>query len=184
MPVFERIKEFLDTNGVHYDLREHPAVYTSQEAAAARGCELRQGAKSLVLHVTRQRHPEEHGDEGSRTPMQEIPNPDTMEGRRYYILAVISAVRQADFEKLKQHLGAKKVRLCTPDEALKVTGCTVGSVPPFGNLLDLPTYVDPSLGENETIAFNPGSHTHSILMKYDDYARIVQPDVVAFAKSV
>ncbi len=153
MPVFERIKEFLDTNGVHYDLREHPAVYTSPEAAAARGCELRQGAKALVLHVDKER----------------------------YILAVISAVRQADFEKLKQHLGAKKVRLCTPDEALKVTGCTVGSVSPFGNLLNLPTYVDPSLSENEIIAFNPGSHTYSILMRYDDYARIVQPEVVAFA---
>jgi len=156
MPVFDQINTMLDTNGVRYDLREHPPVYTSPDAAAARGCELRQGAKSLVLHVDKER----------------------------YVLAVLSAVRQADFEKLKQHLGAKKVRLCTPDEALKVTGCTVGSVPPFGNLLGLPTYVDPSLSENEIIAFNPGSHTHSILMRYDDYVRLVQPEVVAFAKSV
>lgn len=155
MPVFDQIKSMLDTHGVRYDLREHPPVYTSPDAAAARGCELRQGAKSLVLHVDKER----------------------------YILAVISAVKQADFEKLKQHLGAKKVRLCTPDEALKVTGCTVGSVPPFGNLLNLPTYVDPSLGENEIIAFNPGSHTHSILMRYEDYVRLVKPEVVAFAKS-
>ena len=156
MSVFDQIKEFLDTHGVSYDLREHPAVYTSQEAAAARGCELRQGAKALVLHVDKER----------------------------YMLAVISAARQADFEKLRKHLGAKKVRLCTPDEALKVTGCTVGSIPPFGNILNLPTYVDPSLGENEIIAFNPGSHTHSILMRYDDYVRLTAPEVVSFAKSV
>ncbi|MBI4449973.1 hypothetical protein HY634_02860 [Candidatus Uhrbacteria bacterium] len=153
--VFSQIRTLLDTNGVPYDLREHPPVYTSPDAAAARGCELRQGAKSLVLHVDKER----------------------------YILAVISAARQADFEKLRQHLGAKKVRLCTPDEAFKVTGCTVGSVPPFGNLLNLPTYVDPSLSENEIIAFNPGSHSHSILMRYDDYARLAQPEVVSFAKA-
>ena len=156
MSVFERIKELLDTNGVRYDLREHPAVYTSQEAAAARGCDLKQGAKALVLHINKER----------------------------YVLAVISATKKADFEKLKQHLGAKKVRLCTPEEVLTQTGCTIGSVPPFGNLLGLPTYVDPSLSENEIIAFNPGSHTHSILMRYEDYARIVQPEVVDFAKSV
>jgi Ala-tRNA(Pro) deacylase len=154
--VFERIKEFLDANVVRYDVREHPPVYTSPEAAAARGCELKQGAKALVLHVDKER----------------------------YVLAVISAARQADFEKLRQHLGAKKVRLCTPEEALKVTGCTVGSVPPFGNVLNLPTYVDPSLSENEIIAFNPGSHTHSILMRYEDYARAVKPEIVGFAKSV
>lgn len=156
MSVFERIKELLDTNGVQYDLREHPAVYTSQEAAAARGCDLKQGAKALVLHVDKKR----------------------------YVLAVLSAVRQADLRKLTSHLEAKKVRLCTPEEALAQTGCTIGSVPPFGNLLGLPTYVDPSLGENEIIAFNPGSHTHSILMRYADYERLVQPDVVEFAKSV
>jgi len=153
MSIFERIKEFLDTNGVRYDLREHPPVYTSQEAAAARGCELKQGAKSLVLHVDKER----------------------------YVLAVISAAKQADFEKLRTHLGAKKVRLCTPEEAFAQTGCTVGSVPPFGTILNLPTYVDPSLGENEIIAFNPGSHAHSILMRYEDYARLAQPEVVAFS---
>ena len=156
MSVFERIKESLDTNGAQYDLREHPAVYTSQEAAAARGCELKQGAKALVLHVDKER----------------------------YVLAVISATQKVDFEKLRAHLGAKKVRLCTPEEALAQTGCTIGSVPPFGNILGLPTYVDPSLGENEIIAFNPGSHTHSILMRYDDYVRLVRPEMVSFAKSV
>lgn len=154
MSVFEQIRETLDRAGVTYDLREHPPVYTSQEAAAARGCDLKQGAKALVLHVDKER----------------------------YVLAVIAAVKKADFEKLRAHLGAKKVRLCTPEEALAQTGCTIGSVPPFGNLLNLPTYVDPSLGENEIIAFNPGSHTHSILMRYADYVRIMQPEIVAFAK--
>lgn len=155
MTVFERIRELLGTNGVHYTLTEHPPVHTSKEAAAVRGCALQQGAKALVLHVDKER----------------------------YILAVISAEKQADFEKLRAHLGAKKVRLCTPDEAFAQTSCTIGSVPPFGNLLGLPTYVDPSLSENEIIAFNPGSHTHSIMMPYADYVRLVPSEVIAFARS-
>lgn len=154
MSVFDRIRELLDTNGVRYDCKEHPPVFTSPEAAAVRGCELRQGAKSLVLHVDKQR----------------------------YVLAVIAADRQTDFAALRRRLGAKKVRLASPEEVRKQTGCTVGSVPPFGNIVGLPMYVDPSLGENEVIAFNPGSHTHSILMRYEDYARLVQAEIVSFAR--
>lgn len=176
MTVFEQIKTFLDTSGVQYDLKEHPAVYTSPEAAAARGCELKQGAKALVCHVKM--------PTPTLSPSYREGEKKEGEGRRFYILAVIAADRQADLSKLRDHLSARKIALCTSEEVLKQTGCTVGSVPPFGNLLNLPTYVDPSLGENEIIAFNPGSHTHSILMKYADYARIVQPEVVAFAKSV
>jgi Ala-tRNA(Pro) deacylase len=152
--VFERIKELLNTTGVQYDCKEHAPVFTSQEAAAARGTKLEQGAKSLVLHVDKER----------------------------YILAVIAATEQADFHKLRDHLEARKVRLATPEEVLKQTGCTIGSVPPFGNLLGLSVYVDPSLGENEIIAFNPGSHTHSILMRYEDYVDLVSPETVPFAK--
>ena len=154
MSIFDQIKAALDANGVRYDLKKHAPVFTSQEAADARGAKLEQGAKSLVLHVDKER----------------------------YILAVISATRQADFLKLRDHLHARKVRLATPEEVLHVTGCTIGSVPPFGNLLNLPTYVDPSLGMNEIIAFNPGNHEHSILMRYEDYVRLVQPEVVGFAK--
>ena len=154
MIVFERIKELLDRTGTAYDLKEHAPVFTSQEAADARGAKLEQGAKSLVLHVDKER----------------------------YVLAVISATLQADFHKLRDHLGARKVRLASPEEVLAVTGCAIGSVPPFGNLLNLPSYVDPSLGKNEIIAFNPGSHAHSILMKYEDWADLVGPEVVAFAK--
>lgn len=151
---FQRIIELLNNSGVHYDLKEHAPVFTSQEAARARGAKLEQGAKSLVLHVDKE----------------------------HYILAVISATRQADFHALRDHLHARKVRLATPEEVLQVTGCTIGSVPPFGNLLKLPTYVDPSLAANEIIAFNPGSHSHSILMRYDDWADLVGPEVVTFAK--
>ncbi|MBI2482965.1 YbaK/prolyl-tRNA synthetase associated domain-containing protein [Candidatus Uhrbacteria bacterium] len=152
--VFDQIRSLLDHAAVPYDCRAHAPVYTSQEAADVRGVALAQGAKSLVLHVDQSR----------------------------YLLAVLSAAKQADFEKLRAHLGAKKVALATPEEVQAQTGCTIGSVPPFGSMLGMPMVVDPSLAAQQMIAFNPGSHVHSILMPYTAYAELVQPELVAFAR--
>lgn len=166
-PVFERIRQLLDRTGVSYSCREHAPVFTSQEAADVRGATLAQGAKSLVLHV--------------RMPKYDAMTGEVHEERRCYILAVLSAAKQANLQALRDHLGARKVALASPEEVLEMTGCTIGSVPPFGSILNLPTYVDPGLAENEIIAFNPGSHTHSILMRYEDYADLVDPKIVPFA---
>ena len=35
-------------------------------------------------------------------------------------------------------------------------------MPPFGNLYDMPVYVDASLGDNEEITFNAGTHRELI----------------------
>ena len=54
-------------------------------------------------------------------------------------------------------------------------------MPPFGNLYNLPVYVDRALTEDEEIVFNAGTHTQTVKMKYADFARLVQPKIAAFA---
>jgi Ala-tRNA(Pro) deacylase len=51
-------------------------------------------------------------------------------------------------------------------------------MPPFGTLYNLPVYVDPALAENENIVFEAGAHIVTMLMKYADFERLVQPKVV------
>jgi Ala-tRNA(Pro) deacylase len=46
---------------------------------------------------------------------------------------------------------------------------------PFGNLYNLPVYVDYILTDNEEIVFNAGTHIDTIRMKYRDFVRLVQP---------
>jgi Ala-tRNA(Pro) deacylase len=55
-------------------------------------------------------------------------------------------------------------------------------MPPFGNLYDLPLYVDRSLAEDETIVFDSGTHTDTMSMKYADFARLAKPIVAEFAR--
>ena len=68
-------------------------------------------------------------------------------------------------------------------EVRKVSGCNIGSVPPFGNLFDLKVYFDKSVLENDIVVFNAGAHTKSIKMKSKDLIKVVNPVIGEFSKS-
>jgi Ala-tRNA(Pro) deacylase len=57
-------------------------------------------------------------------------------------------------------------------------GCTVGAMPPFGNLYGMEVFVAKSLAEDEEIAFNAGSHTELIRLVYKDFEKLVKPRLV------
>ena len=146
MGVFEDIKKLLDDNKVEYRVDEHEPVRTSEQAARIRGVELKTGAKAMVIKA---------------------------DGK--YCLFVMPADKKVDWKKARTLLKAKEIRFATEEEAEKVTHVKMGSVPPFGNVMGLPTYYDRDLMTNELINFNPGSVTHSIYMRSTDLARLVNP---------
>ena len=56
-------------------------------------------------------------------------------------------------------------------------------MPPFGNLYDLPVYVDVSLTEDPSIVFQAGTHTETMRIRYADFARLVKPTVLDIARA-
>ena len=90
--------------------------------------------------------------------------------------------RELDIEKLQKLTLYKKMELANAKEVRQVTGCNIGSVPPFGNLFDLKVYFDKSVVENDIVAFNAGQHTKSIKMKAKDLVKVVNPVVGEFSK--
>ena len=152
--VLNRIRELLRAAGIAFREVEHEPTHTSAESARARGEELKVGGKALVLKVD-----------------------DT------FRLFVLSAAQQLDSGAIKRHFAAKWQRFATPEELHELTGLTPGAVPPFGRpMLPFDLFVDDSILENERIAFNAGSLTHSIIMSVKDYLRVAQPAVFGFAR--
>src|SRR3989338_7083657 len=151
--VFGKIRDILNKEKIEYEVLEHKPVFTSKEAAEVRSTELRQGTKALICK--------------------------TEEG---FIQAVVSGEKEIDIEKLQKLTLYKKIGLANAKEVRKVTGCNIGSVPPFGNLFDLKVYFDKSIVQNDVIAFNAGTHTKSIKMKAKDLVRVVNPVVGEFGK--
>ena len=149
---FSRIKELLDGKQLGYKVMVHEPVHTSEEAAKIRGVDLKQGAKAMVLRS---------------------------EGKFYQF--VIAGDKKIDFKKIKRILNSTSASFAMPEEVENVTGCVIGSVPPFGNLFNIPVYVDKSLLRNEVIDFNAGLRTHSLQMKLEDYLKAVNGVVEDFA---
>lgn len=149
MVVFEQIKKILNEKNIRYNLSEHEEVRTSEDAARVRGVDLKTGAKAMVL-----------------------------KSKDNYFLVVLPADKRIDWKKVKQVLEVKEIRFATEEEAEKVTGVKMGSVPPFGNILGLKTYFDKGFLSLDLVNFNPGSKGHSVQMSAKDLISLVSPEIV------
>jgi Ala-tRNA(Pro) deacylase len=148
-----RIKEYLDSQKVKYTILKHSPVYTAQEVAASAHIPGRQLAKTVMIKL-----------DGEMS------------------MVVLPASCQVNFDALKKALGVKKVKLATEKEFEDLLpDCEGGATPPFGNLYDLKVIADKSLSKQEMIAFCAGSHTELIQLSYQDFEKLVKPQVVAFS---
>ncbi len=94
-------------------------------------------------------------------------------------MAVLPSSTMVDLERLREAAEVKKARLATEAEFKGLfPECEVGAMPPFGNLWDMPVYVDATLAEDENIAFSAGSHVELIKLAYGDFARLVGPKAI------
>ncbi len=151
-PVFLRLADRLRRAGVEFRTIGHQPVYTSAQAAAARGVDLHSGAKALIVKA----------------------------GQRM-LMFVLPADLALDSKTARKSLGCKSMRFATKQEVLAITGLEPGAIPPFGSLFGLETLCDDRLAENESINFNAGAHTISICMGSADYFAVEQPTRGAYA---
>ncbi|MBI2477064.1 hypothetical protein HYV72_02710 [Candidatus Uhrbacteria bacterium] len=153
MTIFERIQARLDEAGAAYHVSHHAPTRTSADASRIRNVPLHEGAKALVLRLSKS---------------------DT------YILCVIPAHLRLDGKKVQALVGH---RISFASDPETIVGCTPGSVPPYGSILGLKTYCDVRLKDTPTIHFNAGSLTDSITMSSDDYFKTEQPELVDITES-
>lgn len=153
MPV-QRLKDFLDKNGIQYILISHSRAYT----AAAIGA---------ITHIP--------GKVIAKTVMVKL------DGK--LAMVVVPGSRHVNISGLKTTLGVNSALLVTePEFANAFPDCEVGAMPPFGTLYGLPVYVDETLTRDEEIAFNAGSHRELMRMRYKDFERLENPTIIDVVK--
>jgi Ala-tRNA(Pro) deacylase len=149
----DRLEAHLRDSKVSFQVQHHPLLYTAQEIAASEHVPGKMLAKVVMVLAD-----------------------DKM------VMLALPAPYRVDLEKTRILLRAKEVRLAQEGEfASAFPDCEVGAMPPFGNLYDLPVYVDTTLAEDETIVCQAGTHTDTLSLKYADYERLVKPTVADFA---
>ena len=155
MPMLNALREALEANHIPYLLQTHPRVYSSQETAA-------------VLHVP-----------GTQMAKVVIVKKD-----RQPLMTVLAASHRVNFSHLQAALGGE-VELAREQEFRRLFPyCETGAEPPFGNLFGLEVWVDMALTEDEKIVCNAGNHYQTVLLRYADFAWLVQPQVALFAEHV
>jgi Ala-tRNA(Pro) deacylase len=154
MNLYNRIINLLTNNNIAYLEIKHAPVRTSKEAAEVRGCSEEEGAKSLVFIA----------DDS-------------------HINLVLEGNKLVDKEKIKQALNLKKFKMASSEDVLKIVGCEVGGVPPFGNIFNKPikVYLSEGFLKNKDMEFNAGDRTISIRMETQDFIKIVNPIILDYA---
>lgn len=152
----QKLRDFLDAEKVKYVTITHSPAFKAEDIAAA-------------AHIP--------GKEMAKTVMAKI------DGEM--VMVVLPASMKVDFGRLLDATGAQEVELAHEKEFKHLfPDCALGTMPPFGNLFGLRTFVAEELTEDEEIAFNAGSATEVIRLAYRDYARLVKPRVLPFRITV
>lgn len=146
----EKIIGILDANKIPYEMIEHEPVYTNPTMAAALNVTESETVKSLVL-LTKEKE---------------------------MVVLVMPGDKRVDWKKAAAGIGTKKVSFAKPEAVLEKVGCEVGCVPPFGQLTELPIFMDPELTKKDTVYFNPGVHDKSFKIKAWDLKKLCKPKMV------
>ena len=131
--------DYLSERHLGYIELDHVATATPVDEAHALGLRPSEVAKTIVL--------------------------DTDRG---HAVAVIPATRRLDMKLVREVLG-RHARLADETEISRdLPGFELGTVPPLGSLLEVPTYIDPEVAEHETVVFAAGTQTASVQMRSVD----------------
>ncbi|HEX2729657.1 MAG TPA: YbaK/EbsC family protein [Rubrobacteraceae bacterium] len=149
----QKLEDYLREHGVPYGSHHHARAITAQEVAAVEHVPGKMFAKTVMVFAD---------DE--------------------LAMMVLPAPHHVNPERAAGAMGVGGVRLAGEDAFERAfPDCEVGAMPPFGNLYDVPVYVDEALTEDDEIVFRAGTHTDTMSLAYADFERLVAPKVVRFA---
>jgi Ala-tRNA(Pro) deacylase len=105
-------------------------------------------------------------------------------GDEGYSIAALPADYVVDLQELRAALGLRRARLATEKELAELfPDCELGAMPPLGALYKMETYVETGLLDEESVAFNAGTHRDVCYMQVDDFRRVAHPVVMHFART-
>lgn len=118
----QKVQEFLDQFGLDLEVIEFSkSTRTAQEAAEAIGCEVGQIVKSLVFKSENQP-----------------------------VMFLVSGKNKLDLQKVSRQLNLK-LEKADADFVKKVTGFSIGGVPPVAHKTPIPVFIDQTLLEYDTV---------------------------------
>lgn len=156
MPIPQKIIKFLEKAKIKYEPIEHRTVYTAYDKAATLKVPQRIVGKTLVVKLEK------------RPALVLIPANKNLDPQK---LKKIAKARKADF--IKEAWMKKNLK-----------GVKVGAISPFGNLWQLPTYMERSLINLPKLIINGGDYNFSIKLPGKALKKLVSDLIIgSFSKT-
>ncbi|WP_111495183.1 MULTISPECIES: aminoacyl-tRNA deacylase [Marinobacter] len=150
--ISQKLRQYLDSNAVTYQTALHEPTVDASRTAQAAHVRGREFAKTVVVKSN---------------------------GRLF--MTVLPSTDRVHLDELRRSMGSQDVELADEDDIRQAfPDCELGAMPPFGNLYNMDVFVSEHLREDDRISFNAGSHDEVMQMRYQDYDRLVQPQVLHF----
>lgn len=148
MNICGEIKNYLDGQGISFEMLHHQEALNSGDEARALGVKSSEVAKTLVIR--------------------------TGDGRD--ILAVLPASSRIDVHKLRDVINDNHARLATePEMQADFSDYETGAIPPLGELLGATVILDRQLEQLDNILFAAGTRSDSIRMTGNEFLKLVHP---------
>ena len=149
--------------GIAFTLRAYdhdPAAESfGLEAAAALGVEPERVLKTLLVNV----------------------DPSTGSGR--LVVGIVPVSGQLDLKAVAAAVGGKRAEMADPKVAERTTGYVVGGISPIGQRKQLPTVLDASALEFETVLVSGGKRGLDIELSPQDLVRVTAATVTPISRS-
>ncbi|MGT2958189.1 prolyl-tRNA editing protein [Streptococcus bovimastitidis] len=151
MSAFEELAEELAKKNIFYDIVEHPAALTTEEADA---------------YI--------EGYEGVRTKSMFLTN----KKKTAYYLVVMDDTKPLNMDSFKDLVHANRIRMASPQSLEEKMGLRPGVVSPFGLInnhkKDIQVYFDTEILDQPIQTFHPNDNTKTIFVKTEDVLRFIE----------
>src|SRR3989344_2241954 len=150
MPILKKLQKFFEDNKVKYETIQHKIVFTAYDKAATLKIAEKIIGKTLVVKLDKS-----------------------------IVLVLIPANKNLDKQKLRKIAKSKKIDFVKEAWMKKnLKGVKIGSVPPFGALWKLPTFIDRGLMKEKKIIASSGDYKSSVKINPAILKKLI-PDLVS-----
>jgi len=135
--------------GVSFRVVRTARPSSAEESAALQGIDVRQLLRTIVVR----------------------------RGEDDYVFVLVPAGRQIDWQRLRAHVGRRRLSLPDEVEAKAATGYERGAITPFGATRPWPVIADATIVDLDVVAIGGGARGVNLHLAADDLVRAVQAEV-------
>lgn len=147
----QEVYEFLQAQGVTYEVTEHKAVYNMDELAEVELPYPEADAKNLFVRDDK---------------------------KSSYYLITVRGSKRVDLQEFRKVYGTRRLSFASAEDLERLLGLFPGSVTPLGLLnnteKNVKLFLDSDFGEDDLIGVHPNENTATVWLKVGDLVRLIR----------